>query len=341
MRSSIVIAGVVTAAMSVMAGCGATDVEGSTEYTELRDERDELAAELEEVRAELDDLDDQLAVAADARDEAEEQVAAGEVLTADLNEVLVLDVMNRVGLNRDDSECVIEAFVTDDAIRKSYLLLIDPDNTDAGAAEAAFGDVTSVLSDCGLDVAPPPDTIPPAEAQAALAAVLGEVEVVGDPVPQFADGVADTAIGTAAPVVVGADYAGNEVRIDAAANGPTMVVVVAHWCPFCNEELPKINQLRDEGRIPDGVNVVLVSSGLAPDRANFPPDTWLETMDWTLPVIADGLDASGGFAASAAYGTAGVPFVTLIDGDGNVTGRWAGARDIEQLAAALEGLAPT
>src|SRR5690606_645002 len=221
LRSNIVIAGVVVTGWSFLAGCGATDVERSSEYIELRDERDELATELDEVRAELDDLDDQLAVAADARAEAEEQVAAGEVLTTDLKDVLVLDVMNRVGLNRDDSECVIEAFVADDAIRRSYLLLIDPDNTDAGAAEAAFGDVTSVFSDCGLDVASPPDTIPPAEAQAALAAVIGEVEVVGDPLPQFADGVADTAIGTAAPVVLGADYAGNEVRVDAAANGPT------------------------------------------------------------------------------------------------------------------------
>jgi cytochrome c biogenesis protein CcmG, thiol:disulfide interchange protein DsbE len=325
--------------MLVLAACVTGDVEGSAEFDDLRDERDELAAELSELEIELDEVKAELAVADAKRTEAEVQLSTGGDATADLTDLLVLDVMNRVGLSRSDAECVAQSFLDDDDVRRSYLLLIDPSSTDAVAAEAAFGEVSAVLAGCGLEVAQPADTTPPAEVEAALAAVLGEVEVVGEPLPQFVDGAADPAVGTTAPVVVGADYDGNDVRIDAVADGPTMVVVVAHWCPFCNDELPKINQLLDEGRIPDGVNVVLVSSGLAPDRANFPPDAWLESAGWTLPVVADGPGDTASFAASSAYGTAGVPFVTLIDGEGTVTGRWAGARDIEQLAAALETLA--
>jgi thiol-disulfide isomerase/thioredoxin len=58
----------------------------------------------------------------------------------------------------------------------------------------------------------------------------------------------DTACGMTAPILVGQDFDGETVRIDAASDGPTMVVFLAHWCPHCNAEVPRINQLRDEGR---------------------------------------------------------------------------------------------
>ena len=327
------------ATLLVLAGCGAADVEGSSEYRELRDERDAIAAELDEARAELDDVDDQLAVAESRRDDAESRLAGGEAVTADLNDLLVLDVMNRVGLSPDAARCVADAFVADEEVRRSYLLLIDPEQTDASAMESAYGEVTPVMEECGVEIAQPADTVPPAETVAALAEVLGDVEVVGPALPLFTDGAADPAVGTTAPVVVGADYAGESVTIDATTDGPTMVVVMAHWCPHCNAEIPKLNQLRDEGRIPEGVNIVAVSSGVNPDRDNFPPDEWLRSVDWTFPVVADGLDGSGAFIASAAYGTAGVPFVTLIDGKGDVAARWAGERSVDEIAAALEQLA--
>lgn len=323
---------------SVLAACGAADVESSDEYVDLLDERDSLATELDEVRAELDEVDDRLAVAEAALDEAETGLVDGTATSDDLRDFLVLDVMNRVGLSPSDAECVADAFVSDREIRQAYLVLIDPSQTDATATETAYGRVTTIMEDCGLEIAQD-DPAVSAETLAALGAVLGDVEVVGDPLPQFADGTPDTAIGTTAPVIVGADYTGSPVTVDAATDGPTMVLVVAHWCPHCNAELPKINQLRDDGRIPDGVNVVAVSSGLDPDRSNFPPDRWLVDMDWTLPVVADGLDGSGSFIASAAYGTAGVPFGVLIDGDGVVTERWAGERSIDELAAALGSIA--
>jgi len=335
-RTTIAAALLLTGA--ILTACGATDVESAAEYVDLRNERDTLAAELDEVRAELDEVDDRLAVAEAARDEAEAGLVDGTATSDDLRELLVLDVMNRVGLSPTDAECVADAFVSDREIRQAYLVLIDPSQNDATATEAAYGRVTTIMEDCGLEIAQD-DPEASADALAALDAVLGEVEVVGDPLPQFADGTADTAIGATAPVIVGADYTGSPVTIDAATDGPTMVLVVAHWCPHCNAELPKINQLRDEGRIPDGVDVVAVSSGINPDRSNFPPDQWLADMEWTFPVVADGLDDAGSFIASAAYGTAGVPFAVLIDGDGVVTARWAGERSIDDLAAALETLA--
>lgn len=324
---------------AALAGCGAADVETSSEYTDLLDERDGLASELEDVRAELDDLDDQLAASAAQLSDAEEQLAAGAALTDDLNALLALDITNRVGLSPTDAQCVADAFVDDDETRGAYLVLIDPEQTDQTAMETAYGQVTTIMADCGLEIAGSDDTVPPSEASAALADVLGDVAIIGAALPLFTEGAVDPAVGMAAPVVVGVDYTGEPVTVDAATNGPTMVVVMAHWCPHCNAEIPKINQLRDEGRIPDGVAIVAVSSGVDPDRDNFPPDTWLDSVDWTFPVVADGLDGTGAFIASGAYGTAGVPFVTLIDGEGNVAGRWAGERSIEEIEAALTQLA--
>lgn len=316
----------------VLAGCGAADVESSDEYVALQEERDALTAQLDEV-------DDQLAVAEAQRDDAEAAVAAADEATADFGDFLVLDVMNRVGLSPTDARCVTDAFLADPALRQAYLLLIDPSQTDADATEQAYGEVTVVMEECGLEIAQD-DPTATAEMLAELERVLGDVEVSGDPLPPFVDDVADTAIGMPAPVVVGADYTGAPVTIDPATDGPTMVIVMAHWCPHCNAEVPKLNQLRDDGRIPTGVNVVAVSSGVNPERDNFPPDQWITDVDWTFPVVADGLDDSGSFVASAAYGTAGVPFVVLVDGDGIVTERWAGERTVDDLAAALEGLAP-
>ena len=50
----------------------------------------------------------------------------------------------------------------------------------------------------------------------------------------------------------GYDYDGNETTIDPATDGPTMVVLLAHWCPHCNAEIPVLNEWRDSGEIPDG-----------------------------------------------------------------------------------------
>jgi hypothetical protein len=100
-----------------------------------------------------------------------------------------------------------------------------------------------------------------------------------------------------------------------------------------------LNELRDQGRIPDGVNVVAISSAINPDAPNFPPAEWIVNMDWTYQVMADGVDLDRGvFYGSEAFGVSGVPFTTLIDGDGNVAARWAGARDPAQIVALLEAL---
>jgi cytochrome c biogenesis protein CcmG, thiol:disulfide interchange protein DsbE len=164
-----------------------------------------------------------------------------------------------------------------------------------------------------------------------LAGEVGPVQVIGDALPGLGqvDVADDPALGMAAPVLVGEDFDGNTVRIDAAATGPTMVVFLAHWCPHCNAEVPRLNELRDAGSFPEGLNIVAVSTATDPTRPNYPPSKWITNVDWTYPVIADGLDLAPEvqYIAAAAYGVDRFPFIALLDADGNVAARWSGERE--------------
>jgi cytochrome c biogenesis protein CcmG/thiol:disulfide interchange protein DsbE len=199
--------------------------------------------------------------------------------------------------------------------------------TTADAGDASDGDTS------GTTLAPPDATISP-DVPAEFLDSIGPIEVVGDPLPYLAetDSVTDPAVGTPAPVLVGLGPDGETVRVDAAAAGPTMVVFLAHWCPHCNAEVPRINQLRDEGKIPEGLNVVAVLTASNPGRPNYPPFPWIESLDWTYPAMLDGIDMEAQtFIAAQAYGVSGFPFITLIDANGDVAARWSGEREPDEI----------
>ena len=161
---------------------------------------------------------------------------------------------------------------------------------------------------------------------------VGPVAVVGEPLPPVPSGGDDPAVGLTAPVLIGETFDGEPVRIDASVDGPTWVVFLAHWCPHCNDEIPVINELRDEGRIPEGVDVVGVSTAFNPGRPNWPPGEWLDDLDWSFPAVPDGIDIERElYIAADAFGIGGFPFSVLIDGDGVVTERWSGQRPIDEL----------
>lgn len=225
------------------------------------------------------------------------------------------------------------------------------------ALPAALLVVTAVLAACGGDDdSPPPDvpevteTVDPgvvggAAPQATVPdvvpeeyrAAIGPVDVIGDPLPALeTDIAADPALGTAAPTLVGLGFDGQPVRVDATANGSTMVVFLAHWCPHCNAEVPRLTQLRDEGRLPESLDIVAVATASDPQRPNFPPGEWLADVDWTWPAMMDGVDATGAWTAAGAYGVSSFPFVVLLDGDGNVVARWSGESEPDEIIARID-----
>ena len=204
-------------------------------------------------------------------------------------------------------------------------------NADERTDDTAPVDTASAEGD---DLAPFPDD-----------EIFKPVVVVGDPLPEFSEeiqqGSPDTALCTPAPVVSGYDYTGNEITIDPATQGPTMVVLLAHWCPHCNREIPVLNDWRDSGDVPDELNVVGVSTGIRPDAANYPPDEWLATMDWTWPVLADADistddPADGADSAFRAYGGTTFPTMILVGSDGDVLARFSGEYPVDVIQGVVD-----
>lgn len=207
----------------------------------------------------------------------------------------------------------------------------DPDQPDSGVSVDTRPPVDGPVATLSPDV---PDSF---EGQ------VGPVDVIGDPLAPLVDELNDPALGAQVPVLVGLDPEGRPIRIDPATDGPTMLVFVAHWCPHCNAEIPKLNRMRAYDQFPDDLNVVAVSTAIAPDRPNWPPVEWLrDELDWKFPAMLDGVDVENqSFVASTAYGVTGFPFVVLVDGDGTVVDRWSGEREPDEILARVDALATT
>ena len=47
---------------------------------------------------------------------------------------------------------------------------------------------------------------------------------------------------------------------------PKMVVFLAHWCPHCNREIPRLIEWQQSGAVPDGLKVVGVATAVADFR---------------------------------------------------------------------------
>jgi cytochrome c biogenesis protein CcmG, thiol:disulfide interchange protein DsbE len=210
-----------------------------------------------------------------------------------------------------------------------------------GGDDSSSANTSSTVPSSTVEESATPEIELPPE----IAAEIRPVEVTGESLPELGKGTPiadDPALGMVAPTVVGEDFDGNTVRIDPVEEGPTMVVFLAHWCPHCNAEVPRINELRDAGRFPESLNIVGVSTGLNPGRPNFPPSKWFQDMDWTYPVIADGIDLEQQvFIATDAYGVDAYPFIVLLDGEGKVVARWSGERQPDEMIALItENLGP-
>jgi thiol-disulfide isomerase/thioredoxin len=167
--------------------------------------------------------------------------------------------------------------------------------------------------------------------------VAGEtrpVTVEGTALAAFpTDGTADAAVGQAAPTLVGASFDGSAVAVDPGSTGrPTAIWFVAHWCPHCNAEVPRIVSLQQEGKLPAGVDVYGVSTGVNPSAPNYPPSTWFASEGWPFPVLADDDQAT----VAKAYGLPSYPYLVVLDADGNVIARHAGELGDDGIVQALQ-----
>ncbi|MBJ7490494.1 MAG: TlpA family protein disulfide reductase [Ilumatobacteraceae bacterium] len=168
------------------------------------------------------------------------------------------------------------------------------------------------------------------------AAEFQKVTTTGDGLPQMPESGDDPAVGKAAPSLTGFDLAGRPAKIDPGSDSKaTMLVFLAHWCQFCNREIPVLNDWKEQGLVPPNLRVVGVTTGSREDQANWPPSKWLVANKWTFDQFAD----SEKQEAAAAYGVGGYPFIVFVDAMGNVTSRSSGEVPVEDLTTAANAAA--
>lgn len=161
------------------------------------------------------------------------------------------------------------------------------------------------------------------------------VAVTGSALPVFDSASADTAVGLPMPQIAGTDFAGNPLAITADGRAK-LIVGLAHWCPYCNNEVPILNDWYAAG-LPDGVDVIALHVYTDPAKPHFPPANWVEALGLTLTLIAD--DESRTLVRT--LGIPAVPFWLLVSADGTVMERGTGQVGADVLDGIVEVLAAT
>ena len=108
----------------------------------------------------------------------------------------------------------------------------------------------------------------------------------------------------------------------------------AHWCPYCQAELPELDVWWQENadRFPN-VELVTISTAIDDSQSN-PLIPYLDAEDFPFPVV---VDETG--QVSQLFGTSAFPFWVVTDGEGKVVLRVAGAlgtENVDQIFAQLE-----
>jgi len=188
---------------------------------------------------------------------------------------------------------------------------------------AAVGSVVDVLAAAQTTTTQPSSTVeaPPAEAPAGY-------------LPRFEAGQPDAALGMRLGTVAGPDaYSDSELTIDPTDGIKRVWMVWAHWCPYCQEELPALSVAYPglQAQYPD-IEIATVTTSIDPSRGN-PLDTYLEEQQFPFPVVVD-----GDFAVAGQMGVSAFPFWIVTDGDGTVLFRSAGYLDDDQLLNLMSSL---
>jgi len=157
----------------------------------------------------------------------------------------------------------------------------------------------------------------------------GEPVIEGPALPSAGDAT-DLAIGMIAPVVEGTGFNSEPVVIqhEGTAKG---IVFLAHWCPHCRAEVPRVQEWLDGGGTVEGAEIISVATANEETQVNYPPSDWLIGEGWTSPVIVDSVDSS----VFQAYGAGGFPYWVFLDADGVVVRRTQGELSTDALVSLL------
>lgn len=169
------------------------------------------------------------------------------------------------------------------------------------------------------------------------APVYADVQAKGELKSFQGNDAKDTAVGDKIPEFSGKNIKNEKVSFGPDAGQPQFIAVMAHWCPHCNNEVPKIVEWANDGGLPDNVKMWAISTSAKQGSPNFPPAEWLAKEKWTWPALVD--DELG--TASLALGGDGFPFLVFVNADGTVYKRFSGEMDIDELDKAVKAIAKT
>jgi cytochrome c biogenesis protein CcmG, thiol:disulfide interchange protein DsbE len=157
-----------------------------------------------------------------------------------------------------------------------------------------------------------------------------DVTVEGEPLTPHergSDPAGDPAVGETVPTLTGIDIDGNPITI-APDGRAKMIVVLAHWCPHCQAEVPVIVDWVADGGLPDDVDLVGIATANSPERPNYPARPWLDDEGWDAPTLLDDSQQTAGLT----MGTSAYPFMVVTNADGEVVARTSGELTPDQLS---------
>lgn len=160
---------------------------------------------------------------------------------------------------------------------------------------------------------------------------VAPVAVSGEPLPPTPEGGQDPAVGTTAPELEGEAFDGSAIEITDDGR-PKVLVFLAHWCPHCQAEVPRLVDWFEDNGVPDDVDIYGIATGTSEERPNFPPSSWLDREGWERPTLADSQEGT----AADAFGLSAFPFFVALDGDHQVVARGSGELSIEDWEALLD-----
>jgi thiol-disulfide isomerase/thioredoxin len=166
--------------------------------------------------------------------------------------------------------------------------------------------------------------------------VYADVTVDGTDLVPWSGTGSDSAIGDEVPTITGTSIENKPLTLTAGGGTAYVYSVMAHWCPHCNVEVPRIIEWANESGVPDGVKIVGISTSADKGQPNFPPATWLARENWAFPTIID--DELG--TASSALGTTGFPNLVFVDADGKVASRFSGEMPADEFEKAVKQITP-
>jgi thiol-disulfide isomerase/thioredoxin len=159
----------------------------------------------------------------------------------------------------------------------------------------------------------------------------GRVQVSGTALGQLARGGADAAAGEEIPTITGEAFDGSPMTIGPDGT-PKVIMALAHWCPHCRAEVPRVQAWLDDNGMPTDVELYAIATGTSSAQPNFPPGEWLRNEGWSVPTLVDDEEST----AARALGLSSYPFFVVVDGSGKVVYRTSGELDDEQWVALLE-----